>query len=302
MIAARLSDVLPDGSVTRFTYGLLNLTHRERRRRPRPMEPGKRETLTVSLNHIGQRIPAGNRLRLSLSTSYWPLAWPAPEPVFLTVYLEGSTLAVPVRPTGKAEPEHTPLGEPRLARPKTKTLIKPERHEWFVHRNLANDASELEVIDDRGVYQHEYTGLEVGARAEERYRSIGNDISSVEGETNWTRTLSRGDDWHIRTETRTVLRSDVENFYLQGDLDAFENGKRVFCRTWNRTSRSSISATTPRGRRRISAALEVIPRSSSSKSRIRAAIGISPPVGSASARRTRSICSTGPTSRTPCRS
>jgi putative CocE/NonD family hydrolase len=45
MIAARLSDVAPDGSATRVTYGLLNLTHRDRRARAPgagPPPPGPR--------------------------------------------------------------------------------------------------------------------------------------------------------------------------------------------------------------------------------------------------------------------
>ena len=35
---------------------------------------------------IGQLVPAGHRLRLALSTAYWPWAWPSPEPVTLTVH------------------------------------------------------------------------------------------------------------------------------------------------------------------------------------------------------------------------
>jgi predicted acyl esterase len=235
MIAARLSDVRPDGSATRFTYGLLNLTHRNSRAHPEPMEPGKPEMVEITLNHIGQRIPAGNRLRLSLSTSYWPLAWPSPEPIFLEVHFADSVLDVPIRPATTVEDEIEDLGEPRMARPFAKTLLEPEQHNWLVHRNLALDSSELEVIDDRGIHRHENTGLMVGTTAEEWYRSVANDFNSVQGETRWVRTLARGEDWRIRTETRTVMSSDAENFYLQADLDAYENDDRVFCRTWSRS-------------------------------------------------------------------
>jgi hypothetical protein len=113
-------------------------------------------------------------------------------------------------------------------------MLEPEQHDWIVHRHLASDASVLEVIDDQGVHAHEYTGLKVGAHAREWYRSTKNAHGSVEGETRWTRTLAR-EGWDIRTETRTLMRSDAENFYLEGDLDAFEDGDRVFCRTWSRT-------------------------------------------------------------------
>lgn len=240
MIAARLSDVRPDGSATRITYGLLNLTHRNSRSHPEPLEPGQPGTAEVQLNHIGQRIPAGHRLRLSLSTSYWPLAWPSPEPVELTVYLRGSVLEIPVRPIQSSGHEIERFGEPRLARPNERQLLEPEQHDWFVHRNLASDESVLEVIDDRGTYLHEHSGLTVATKAVERYRSVGNDLGSVEGRTNWTRSLARGGDWRVRTETQTILTSDAENFYLQGDLDAFEGDQRVFCRTWRHSIKRDL--------------------------------------------------------------
>jgi len=179
-------------------------------------------------------IPAGHRLRLSLSTSYWPLAWPSPEPVCLTVHLAGSRLEIPVRHAPHIGHERPKFGDPQIAKPEPKLMLEPEEHDWIVHRHLARDASVLEVINDQGLYAHEYTGLKVGAHAREWYRSIGNDHGSVEGETRWTRTLSR-EGWNIRTETRTLMRSDTENFYLEGDLDAFEDDDRVFCRTWSRT-------------------------------------------------------------------
>jgi len=91
-------------------------------------------------------------------------------------------------------------------------------------------AFELEVIDNMGVYRHEYSGLDVGVDAREYYRSQGDDFDSTEGVTQWTRSLAR-DDWRIRTETRTVMTSDKDNFYLEADVDAFENDARVFCRT-----------------------------------------------------------------------
>lgn len=232
MVAARLSDVLPDGSATRFTYGLLNLTHRDSRENPEPMTPGEPETIELMLNHIGQVIPAGHRLRLSISTSYWPLAWPPPEPVFLTLHFEGSELEIPVRPPREADAAIGSLGEPHAAPPNPRELLDPENHNWLVHRDLATDTSELEVIDNRGRHRHAHTGLIVGTRAVERYRAHVNDFDSVVGETEWHRSLAREDGWNIRTETRTKMTSDAEQFYLQGDIDAYERGNRVFCRTW----------------------------------------------------------------------
>jgi len=37
-----------------------------------------------------------------------------------------------------------------------------------------------------------------------------------------------------RTETRTVLTSTGEDFVLHADLDAYEEGERVFCQSWDK--------------------------------------------------------------------
>ena len=86
LVAARLSDVAPDGAATRVSYGLLNLTHRESHEHPTALEPGRRYRVRLQLNDVAQAFPAGHRIRLALSTAYWPIAWPAPEPVTLTLY------------------------------------------------------------------------------------------------------------------------------------------------------------------------------------------------------------------------
>ena len=105
MLAVRLSDVLPDGQITRVSYGLLNLTHRESHDHPQPLVPGKKYHVSVPLNNIAQQFARGHRIRLSLSTSYWPLAWPSPEPVQLTLYPSKTRLELPRRPAKEFVPE-----------------------------------------------------------------------------------------------------------------------------------------------------------------------------------------------------
>jgi uncharacterized protein len=75
-VAVRISDVGTDGRATRVSFGLLNLTHRDNHENPSELEPGKIYDVSVPMNYIAQRFPAGNQLRVSVSTSYWPLACP----------------------------------------------------------------------------------------------------------------------------------------------------------------------------------------------------------------------------------
>src|SRR5262249_5001947 len=80
----------------RVSYGVLNLTHRDRHERPAPLTVGERYRVRVQLNDAGSMFPAGHRVRLALSTAYWPMIWPSSEKATLTIL--GGTLALPVRP------------------------------------------------------------------------------------------------------------------------------------------------------------------------------------------------------------
>ncbi|MGE3831929.1 MAG: CocE/NonD family hydrolase, partial [Parvibaculaceae bacterium] len=94
-IALRLNDVRPDGKVARITYQLQNLCQYKSRETPEALVPGKRYRIKVALDDIAWRLPKGHKLRVSISTSYWPLLWPAPEQVKLTVYAGASRVYVP---------------------------------------------------------------------------------------------------------------------------------------------------------------------------------------------------------------
>lgn len=232
-VAARLSDIGADGSATRVTFGLLNLTHRDSNETPEYLKPGQWYRARVVLNNIAQRFPENHRIRLALSTSYWPLAWPSPKPVRLKVDLNKSRFLLPVREPQPHDQKLRPFGPPEGAAPLETSIIKPGNHNWYVHRDLANSISELEVINDNGVIGIDETNTEIENATYEWYRSHGNAYDSVLGETRTVRGFRRGG-WHARVTTRTVLTSDEKNFYLQAELDAYESDKRIFSKNWDK--------------------------------------------------------------------
>jgi uncharacterized protein len=235
MVALRLTDIAEDDKATRVSYGLLNLTHRDSDEYPEPLEPGRRYRVRVNLKHIAQQFPAGHAIRLALSTSYWPLAWPAPRPARLTVYPGRSRLILPVREPRPAEEATLPaFAEPEGAPPMAKTLIQPTQETWQVIRDLANDQATLEVIHDEGRYRLDDIDLEIAARVTERYRYAYGSYDSVSGWTEWQRSFKRGD-WEVHTLTRTLMTSDADSFRIRATLDAWEGDTRVFARTWDET-------------------------------------------------------------------
>ncbi|MFP4439472.1 MAG: CocE/NonD family hydrolase [Chloroflexaceae bacterium] len=233
MIAVRLSDVAPNGKATRVTYGLLNLTHRESHEHPSYLEPGQCYRISVRLNDIAQIFPQGHRMRISISTSYWPLAWPPPEPVNLTIFTGDSRLHLPCRGSTEFDGKLPPFAEPEGAPPLAKTMIEPRRYKWLVTRDLAQDISTLEVVKDEGVSRFEEINLEVWRNTVEWYTYCNDHFDSVRGETRNIRGFRR-DDWSVEIVTRTVLTSTSTHFHIHAELDAWEGDRRVYSRNWDR--------------------------------------------------------------------
>lgn len=232
-LAARLSDVAPDGRVARVSFGLLNLTHRESHEHPEPLEPGRKYRVRLALNYVGQAFEVGHRIRVALSTSYWPIAWPPPEPTRLSIETGRSTLTLPTR-TPRPEDEHpNPFGPPEGA-PRAKVERRAEGEaSWRVIRDLGRDSSLLEVINNSGRAWIEAIDLETEHRTVERYSIEHDDLDSIRGETETVRSFRRAG-FSVRTHTRTILTSTSDRFRIRAECDAWHGGTRVFCRSWDR--------------------------------------------------------------------
>lgn len=229
LVAVRLCDVAPDGSSTRITYGVLNLTHRDSPEHPQPIIPGDPMEITVQLDDIAYRVAAGNRLRVAISSTYWPLVWPSPEEATLTLH-EGA-IDLPIRPSG--DDGHVRFAEPEGATPwAVETLRKgSNRRDW--ETEPVTGKVRLRIEDDFGEVRDPDHGLITGSTARELWTIEPNDPLSALGETHWTETLRRDDGWSVRTETFSTMRSDEEIFYLTGRIEAYEGETLVFERDFD---------------------------------------------------------------------
>ena len=84
----------PSGSSKRISYGVLNLAMRNGLDNPKPVVPGEVMNVSIKLDDTGYEIPAGHKLRLAVSTAYFPLIWPAPKNAKLTLDLASSYLTI----------------------------------------------------------------------------------------------------------------------------------------------------------------------------------------------------------------
>ena len=119
-LAVRLCEVTSEGRSWLVTYGLLNLTHRDGHGDPRPLEAGRAYDVAIALNFTAHRFKAGSRIRVALSEGLWPLVWPSPTIVTLTVELAAARLELPIRAARSPEaPMPIPLAPPTPPNPKT---------------------------------------------------------------------------------------------------------------------------------------------------------------------------------------
>jgi hypothetical protein len=240
LVAVRLNDVAPDGSSTRVTYGVLNLTHRNGHDRPVPLEPGRRFTVVVALNHVAHAFERGHRLRVAVSTSYWPVVWPSPTPTTLTVFTGDCDLEMPVRPEREEDAALRPFGEPESARPTPAT----DEHPAGTRRTIRKDVTGNETVyttqadvTDEGepvVTRLEEIDLEIGHSVLEEFRIEDDDPTSAWGMVRHV-AMSRRGEWAIRVETCTRMLATSDAFHIEADLIAFEGPERVFSRTWERS-------------------------------------------------------------------
>jgi putative CocE/NonD family hydrolase len=206
-LIARLCDVHPDGQSLRLSFGVLNLTHRDSHAAPSALVPGERYTVRLQLNDCGVSIPAGHRLRLALSTVYWPMVWPAPE--IATVTIHDGALDLPVRPAGTEQPPHF---EPVEAAPPQKSrAVKPGLVVW-------------DHLD----------GLEVGTNFHFEHDLKDGDPTSAVVAMRRTGTLARGD-WRLKVETTMRMSCTAKTFRVEASMRAYEGDTEVCARTWDRS-------------------------------------------------------------------
>ncbi len=236
-IAVRLCDVDPTGATTRVTFGILNLSHREGHETPSPLTPGERYRVRVKLNDIAHAFPPGNRIRLAVSTAYWPLIWPSPEPVTLTLHTGESRLDLPVRPP--RDEALTPFEEPETAPPQRVEELRAETKSRTVEHDLATGETVVRIVNDFGEQRILDHDLATGEIARVTHRIRADDPTSARAETHWTETLCRGD-WRVRCESRTTMWSDRDNFHIAAKLEAFEGDEKVFEREWTRSVRRNM--------------------------------------------------------------
>jgi putative CocE/NonD family hydrolase len=237
LIAVRLNDVAPDGSAARVSYGLLNLTHRSGHERPQALRPGKRYLITMTLNAIAHAFPAGHKMRLAVSTCYWPIVWPAPEPVTLSLFAGKSFVDLPAR---QPDPKDAGLRrfEPPARAAADATEQRPAALKRIVERDRATDETIYTISSGGGdsdtakLIYIKAIDLEIGHTMVKRFRIGEANPDKARAEVIEKIWFCRGA-WKIRVEVCARLCTVADDFLIQAELTTYEGEEPFFTRSWS---------------------------------------------------------------------
>ena len=232
VVAATLCEIMANGSVTRVTYGVLNLTHRKGHERPETLKPGAVVHVRLQLNGIAHRFAKGNRIRVALSTAYWPIIWPSPAPVTLTVDLSRSSLLLPVRRPRGEDSMLPEFGPAEHAPALTLNMLEAGTDGWTICHDVFTGLTKVRRTEHEGVRRHDGHGMETGAWRESEYSIKPNDPLSAEADIR-TRRIYRRAEWAVESETHIAFAANAGEFLVKASLQAFEQGKSVLVRNWS---------------------------------------------------------------------
>ncbi|MDD9909417.1 MAG: CocE/NonD family hydrolase [Ahrensia sp.] len=226
-IAVRLCDLRPDGTSALVTYGVFNLTHHATHAAPSSLAPGEAVSLDFALDQIAYRLPAGHRLRVAISSAYWPFIWPSPDAGVISIH-KGS-ISLPVR--ALASGDEWSFEEPEAAPPWPHEVLRPAA---YAHRIEMDETSGMvtTVIDcDSGENRDSAHGLVSGSWTKERWSIYPDDPLSAKATAEWEQTGGReGTMW--RTHVKALMTSDANQFHISARLTAFHNGQRIHERVY----------------------------------------------------------------------
>ena len=139
----------------------------------------------------------GSRIRIAVSTTFWPIVWPSPRPATLSLFTGESTLCLPVRESRSSDAEARPLARPRQSRVHPTTILVDAEPEFVGS----------EVDPNTGIQSFTYRS-DSGTKRFDRH--------------SWTTRVTADYQYHIHPDDPTSACVDLtatETYGREGQLD-----------------------------------------------------------------------------------
>lgn len=195
--------------------------------------------MEVTLALAAHVFAPGHRVRVCVSSAYWPWIWPEPGADGFTLEPAGSRLVLPVlgpdggpedgtAPVPEAEPEHADA--PAVAVPQTLDAGQPP---LLVTRDVAEGLWTVASTPGPGGTRVHPDGLEYTQEVRETYTIRDGDPLSARAHSVRTVRLHRPDaGWDVRVEATSTTERDAEGFRTTDELVCHDGQEVVFHRTW----------------------------------------------------------------------
>ena len=235
---ARLNDVAPDGTVTLVAGAGFNGTHRNSARDPQDIVPGEVFPLDIEMHFTSWVFPKGHRIRLSVSNSQWPMAWPSRDAMTTTLEIGGDTPARVVLPVIPYEERPVPpfeASEPDPVYPGFRELDTGNASGYGeIGRIVYDTATHTTRVEAKNTGGTEYPWGTYRYLEQIAHEVSDNspEVSSMTGEH--TIELEIGDHTLV-WEAELSFRSDYQNFYYNYIRRLLRDGVLIRERSWEDT-------------------------------------------------------------------
>jgi len=223
-LCARLVDVHPDGTATRVAFGVINLTHRDGNAEPETLTPGEKVSIRLELDACGYRFRKGHRIRLAISTAYWPMILPPPEDAGVEIDIASLGLGLPLL----GAHQKIAIPEPENPDPLPKYIEHaPGVTKRQVLKDLSANRTDYRIHEDTGLFEHPDTGLSTRQLREEVWSITPGDPLSMTGISTWTCDMRRPD-WFVRTISTAKIACSASDWIISAVVTAYEGDAQVF--------------------------------------------------------------------------
>jgi len=225
-VVVRICEVAPDGSSRRVSWGARNLALSDDLLGDRL----NAAFVTIPLYATADSFAAGNRVRLAVSTSYWPILWPAAVSTPLRLHLDECQLSLPVRHPRDDDPVGLP--SPESGPPPPTSVIRPGRYERKESVDPVSGVHVIEITDDMGELRLDDIALSFHEATNRVFRIHPENPASAAVETRISCGFRR-DQWSAETVVLGRVSRPNEAISAQHAIRAREGETVVYERDWD---------------------------------------------------------------------
>jgi hypothetical protein len=232
----RLSDVAPDGRVTQVTGAAFNGSHELSAERPQLIISNQPLTLEIQMHFTTWTFRKGHRIRLAINNAQWPMLWPTPYPMTMTIHFDGESKNMLRLPVITHSPANNltfslPGPDPELAGYES---IYSETNSGFAEiaqscYDLRTQKADL-VATNSAEEQYPWGKM----KYTEEIRHTTNDNRPAETGLASVYTITAIlPGRNLRWEGHLKFSSDTEHFYYQYTRKIYDNQQLIRDKSWN---------------------------------------------------------------------